>query len=126
MRVGRTGADEMRGLIHLWLEALWSSMRASIAPVTLAFAVILPASIITYTLDQQLILPALSVLLFIYAALTVMLAWWFGVERKSKGLTLWDISGGLAMIGCAATIFGEPEQIVKLFEYLFQPQTRSR
>jgi hypothetical protein len=33
---------------------------------------------------------------------------------------LWDIAGAFTLVGCAAAIFSEPDQVVLLFEQLFE------
>jgi hypothetical protein len=35
---------------------------------------------------------------------------------NSANVTLWDIAGAFTMMGCAATIFSEPDQVALFFE----------
>jgi hypothetical protein len=59
-------------------------------------------------------LPALSILLFSGAALAAIVA-----HRNSENVenvTLWDIAGAFTMMGCAAAIFSEPDQVAQFFE----------
>jgi hypothetical protein len=39
---------------------------------------------------------------------------------------LWDVAGGLVLTGCAASVFGEPENAALLFEHLFERQPESQ
>lgn len=116
----------MRGSIESWIKTALDPTPSNVMLAILSFAVVLPAYLIIQVLEPALVLPALSVLLFSGAAIAVLLAWSFSVERRSKNLTLWDVAGGLAMTGCAAAIFGEPEQVVQLFEYLFEGEPSSQ
>ncbi len=86
--------------------------------LTLLLAVL--ASLIVRALEPNLVLPAFSVLLFLGAALTVLLAVFIKAARNLKELTLWDIAGGFAITGCAASVFSEPDQVTLLFEHLFE------
>jgi len=37
-------------------------------------------------------------------------------RMNSENVTLWDIAGAFTMMGCAATIFSEPDQVALFFE----------
>ncbi|MBX9710056.1 MAG: hypothetical protein K2X60_03405 [Xanthobacteraceae bacterium] len=90
----------------------------ALALLTLALAV--PAGLILRSLEADLVLPAFSVLLFCGAALAVLFASFMRSARNLQGLTLWDIAGGLAITGCAASALSEPDQVTQLFEHLFE------
>jgi len=38
------------------------------------------------------------------------------VQENTANVTLWDFAGAFTLIGCAATIFGEPDQAALFFE----------
>lgn len=91
--------------------------------IALSFTVAVPAFFIVYALEQRLVLPALSVLFFGAAALASVIALSTRARRNTENLNLWDIAGGLVITGCAASVMGEPEQVVQLFEHLFERRT---
>jgi hypothetical protein len=73
-----------------------------------------PAFRMIRLLEPGLVLPALSILLFSDAAIAAVLA-----HRNSENvenITLWDIAGAFTMMGCAAAIFSEPDQVAQFFE----------
>jgi hypothetical protein len=73
-----------------------------------------PAFQMIRLLEPGLVLPALSILLFSGAALAAIVA-----HRNSENVenvTLWDIAGAFTMMGCAAAIFSEPDQVAQFFE----------
>jgi hypothetical protein len=70
-----------------------------------------PAFLMIRLLEPGLVLPAFSLLLFADAAIAVIVA-----RRTSRNLTLWDIAGAFTLMGCAAAIFSEPDQVALLFE----------
>jgi hypothetical protein len=73
-----------------------------------------PALQMIRLLEPGLVLPALSILLFSDAAIAAVLA-----RRNSENvenITLWDIAGAFTMMGCAAAIFSEPDQVAQFFE----------
>ena len=88
--------------------------------IALSFAVALPAFFIVYSLEQHLVLPALSVLFFGTAALAAIMAFSIKAKKNTETLNLWDIAGVLVITGCAASVMGEPEQVAQLFEHLFE------
>ena len=70
----------------------------------------LPAVLALHLLEPGLVLPAFSVLLFVEAAFAVIAARLLHVPGQAEGITLWDLAGGFTLIGCAAAMFGEPDQ----------------
>jgi len=82
-----------------WILALLSML---IAP---------PAFLMIRLLEPELVLPAFSILLFSDAAIAALAA-----RINSENVTLWDIAGAFTMMGCAATIFSEPDQVAMFFE----------
>jgi len=67
-------------------------------------------------LEPGLALPAFSILLFAEVAIAAIVAGSIHVRRNSDNLTVWDIAGAFTMMGCAATIFSEPDQAAQFFE----------
>jgi hypothetical protein len=47
-------------------------------------------------------------------------------RRNSENVTLWDIAGAFIMMGCAAMIFNEPDQVVRFFEQLLEQHPHTR
>ncbi|RTE88601.1 MULTISPECIES: hypothetical protein [Bradyrhizobium] len=70
----------------------------------------LPAVLALHLLEPQLVLPAFSALLFVEAAFAVIAARLIHIPDNSDDITLWDFAGGFTLIGCAAAVFGEPDQ----------------
>lgn len=96
-------------------------------PLTiLSIGLAVPAFFIVRELQPQLVLPAMSLLLFTAAVLTALFAFSISVERNSENLTLWDVAGGLALTGCAAAILGEPDQVAHMFEHVFERKSESK
>jgi len=82
-----------------WILALLSMLIAT------------PAFLMIRLLEPELVLPAFSILLFSDAAIAAIVA-----RRNSENVTLWDIAGAFTMMGCAAAIFSEPDQVALFFE----------
>jgi hypothetical protein len=79
-----------------------------------------PASLTIRLVEPGLVLHALSILFFSYATIAAIVARSTHAHRNSENITLWDIAGALTLMGCAATIFSEPDQVALLFEQLFE------
>jgi hypothetical protein len=77
-----------------------------------------PAFLIIHLLEPGLILPALSILLFSYAAIVAIAAYSIHADWNSENVTLWNISGAFTMMGCATAILSEPDQVAQFFEPL--------
>ncbi len=75
-----------------------------------------PAVLMIRTLEPELVLPTLSILLFAEAAIAAIMARLIHVQENTANVTLWDFAGAFTLIGCAATIFGEPDQAALFFE----------
>ena len=72
----------------------------------LSVLIAVPAFLMIGVLEPGLVLPAFSILVFAETA----------IAARSEGVTLWDIAGAFTMMGCAAAIFSEPDQVAQLFE----------
>jgi hypothetical protein len=75
-----------------------------------------PAFLMIRVLEPGLVLPAFSILLFAEAAIAAIVASSIHVHGHSDNLTVWDIAGAFTMLGCAAAIFSEPDQVAQFFE----------
>ena len=79
-----------------------------------------PALLMIHLLESELVLPALSILLFSGAMIAALFARTDSENVALKNVTLWDVAGAFTMMGCAAAIFSEPDQVALFFE----PRTR--
>lgn len=79
-----------------------------------------PAFLMIRLLEPGFVLPAFSILLFSDAAIAAIVARAIHVRRISENVTLWDIAGAFTLLGCAAAIFSEPDQVVRLFDHLVE------
>jgi hypothetical protein len=87
----------------------------------LSLLIAAPAFLIIRLLEPELVLPALSILLFTDAAIAALVA-----RRSRRNIMLWDIAGAFTLMGCAAAIFGEPDQVALLFESSIEPRPDAR
>ncbi|MBR0860355.1 hypothetical protein [Bradyrhizobium liaoningense] len=76
----------------------------------------LPAVLALHLLEPELVLPVFSALLFVEAAFAVIAARLIHVPESADNITLWDLAGGFTLIGCAAAVFGEPDQAALFLE----------
>ena len=99
-----------------WTNRNAPSREAFCICAVLSILVAAPAFLMILLLDSQLVLPALSILFFSDAMITAVLAWAKSGNATLENVTLWDVAGALTMLGCAAAILGEPDQVALLFE----------
>ena len=86
----------------------------------------LPAVLSVHLLEPELVLPAFSILLFIEAGFAVIAARVNHLPDTADGITLWDLAGGFTLIGCAAAVFGEPDQAALFLTEQGDPRSASR
>lgn len=85
-----------------------------------------PAILMIRVLEPEFVLPAFSILLFVEAAIAAALARLIHVQEHSANATLWDFAGAFTLMGCAAAILGEPDEVALFFEEQIEqlPDTR--
>jgi hypothetical protein len=62
----------------------------------------------------SLLLPAISLACFVSAAVVALAAWCLSSDRFSNGITLWDVSGAYAFIGCATSMLSNPHAVLAI------------
>jgi len=94
--------------------------RAALKPVallaSLAVATVVPLLLLASLLPRPMVLPALSLAALGCAALLALMAYWRRAPRHVDGITLWDLSGAVALIGFAAGMLSSPDQILYFFD----------
>jgi hypothetical protein len=100
-----------------WTKRKAASRESFCILALLSVLIAAPAFLIIRLLEPELVLPALSILFFSDAAIAAIVA-----RRNSENVMLWDIAGAFTMMGCAAAIFSEPDQVALFFERLLEPQ----
>lgn len=86
----------------------------------------LPAVLALHLLEPELVLPAFSLVLFVEAAFAVILARLMPVPDTVDSISFWDLAGGFTLIGCAAAVFGEPDQAVLFLTEQGAPRPAAR
>ena len=88
-------------------------------PTVFAIAVLATFAVLAIaaaTQPRDIVLPLLSTLLFVMAALVALLAW---THRRAFGqdqVTYWDVAGALTLIGICAAATIEPDQMVRFLQ----------
>src|SRR5216684_777131 len=106
--------NEMIASYASWIKRNAPSRESFCILALLSMLIAAPAFLMIRLLEPGLVLPAFSILLFSDAAIAAVVA-----HRNSKNVenvTLWDIAGAFTMMGCAAAIFSEPDQVAQFFE----------
>jgi hypothetical protein len=94
-----------------WIKRNAPSQQSFCMLALLSMLIAAPALLMIRLLEPELVLPAFSILLFSDAVIAAIVA-----RMNSANVTLWDIAGAFTMMGCAATIFSEPDQVALFFE----------
>jgi hypothetical protein len=89
-------------------------LRPHVTLVALTLLAAIPIILAALLVPRPLVLPALSVVAIGVSGLTALAAWAFRAQRSTEHVSLWDISGALALIGCAAATLSKPESVLQL------------
>jgi hypothetical protein len=89
-------------------------LKPHVTLVALTVLAATPIIIAALLIPKPLILPALSLVAIGASGLTALAAWACRVRRSGDRVTLWDISGAFALIGCAAATLSKPESVLQL------------
>ena len=103
-----------------WIKRNVPSLESLGTLALLSVLIAAPAFLMIRLLEPGVVLPAFSMLLFSDSAIAAIVARAIHARRNSENVTLWDIAGAFTLMGCAATIFSEPDQVALLFEQLFE------
>jgi len=113
--------------------ALWKSERSSLPLFTLSapsryldlatFAAIGAAFalLLTWFIPLPLVLPVLGVASFFIACIAALSAHYAGVDRRTPGMTLWDVAGACTLIWLGAGVIGGSKHVVQLLDRLAAP-----
>ena len=83
------------------------------ATVVVTFAALAAAAA---TLPRDAIMPAVSLLFFMFAGITALAAWHLGQTPRHRALSYWDVAGALTLFGICAGTLTEPDRLVRLIE----------
>jgi hypothetical protein len=78
---------------------------------------LLPLGLCVLLAPRPLVLPIFTLTAFALAGLAALVAWRRRERRNVPGVTLWDLSGALVLLGGAAVMFSSPENVLQLFGY---------
>jgi hypothetical protein len=109
---------------------LWKTERAFSPPLTagarsrnldmasLAVIVAAPAILLLWLIPLPLVLPVLSIVSFMIAGIIAIIAHYCGIDRRSPGVSAWDVAALFTVIWIGAGMIGGAKQFVELFERL--------
>jgi hypothetical protein len=87
-----------------WRHATWAVLMSALAIPPVCFSLLAKTS---------LLLPLISLIALVSAAVIAFGAWCLSSDRDGAGITLWDISGAYAFIGFAAGMLSDPQQVLE-------------
>lgn len=103
---------DRRTLHRSWPHDLAAGLLPHLRLVGLVFLAAAPLVVVAALVPRPLFLPSLTLAAVAAAAAAAVAAWWFGSRRHGNTVTLWDIAGAFALIGCAAAMLSEPETVL--------------
>ena len=100
---------------------LLQHLKPSATLVELIVLVAVPAILLAAFAPRPLFLPVLSLAALGVAGLAALLAWVGKAEWRGNNVTMWEIAGAFAFVGCAAAAFSETETVLQLFGHAVVP-----
>lgn len=111
-----------RGNLHRsWPHGLPSGFVPHLRLGGLVLLAAAPLLAVAALVPRALFLPSISLTAIAAAATVSFAAWWFGSRRHSNTITLWDVAGACALIGCAAAMLSEPEVVLNTIGKTSEP-----
>lgn len=101
----------LAGLRDRGLTALPPHLALSVLVLLAAAPIVLVAALV----PRALVLPSLSIAAIVIAMTVGAVAWWRKAQRQTANVTLWDVAGAFMLIGCAAAMMSEPENVLQVF-----------
>ena len=86
-----------------------------VSPAVLLLAAAIPPIGFIQLVRTAPVLPSMSVIALVSAAIVAFAAWCMSSDRNSTSISLWDVSGGYAVIGFAAGMLSDPEQVMEFW-----------
>jgi hypothetical protein len=105
------GRRSLRGSV---IESVMQFVRpqATLAAMTLLAAA--PIVLVAVFVPRPLVLPVVSLVALAAAGLAALLAWLIRAKQRTNTITTWDVAGACALIGCAAAMLSDPENVLNL------------
>jgi hypothetical protein len=75
----------------------------------------LPLVLVAAHVPSHLLLPGVALLAFSLAAIAAAGGWLLRAERGGDQVTIFDLAGACVLIGIAAGVFSEPNQVSQFF-----------
>jgi hypothetical protein len=77
-----------------------------------------PGLLLLWLVPLPLLLPILSIMSFVVAAVAALVAHYSGIDRHAPGVSAWDIAAVFTLIWIGAGMMGGAKQFVELFDRL--------
>lgn len=100
-----------RSAVALAAHAEWPHAAA----VVLLSAIAVPLISLPVVVRTPLVLPSMSVIALASAAIIALAAWCVSSDRRSVGISLWDVSGAYAFLGFAAGMLSDPQAVLEFW-----------
>jgi hypothetical protein len=92
------------------------NLRQSLAPHAAVVALAAPPVLLLASVTQPAhLLPVLGIAAMAAGGVVALLGWGRGERWDKDHISLWDISGALVFLGCAASMLSEPENVLQMF-----------
>jgi hypothetical protein len=120
------GALSEQLMAHHWTpRGLHGRGIAALTPYFLVSVLaLLPAAsfaLVAALVPRAAVLPALSLVAIAIAVMAATAAWWRKANRDAATITLWDVAGAFMLIGFAAAIMSQPENLMQVFGHTDKP-----
>jgi hypothetical protein len=102
----RLGQSERRALNFIKVQATLA---------TIATAIVAPLFLLVSLVPQAPVMPVLCLLATASSLGIAAFAWWRGATSKRDRVSIWDVAGALQLVGVAAGMLSEPDQVLRLF-----------
>lgn len=89
--------------------------------IVMSLLAAMPIAFIASVVPRALVLPVFTLAALAVAATLALAAKMSGARWDGDAVTLWDAAGAFVLLGCAAAIFSQPENVSHWFGHSIVP-----
>jgi hypothetical protein len=106
--------DSRRTLRGSTTEAVLQFLKPHVKLGGLTLLAATPLAVVAMLVPQPLVLPVVSLAAIAAGGLAALIAWLIRAKRRGNTITSWDVAGACVLIGCAAAMLSDPENVLNL------------
>jgi len=101
----------LRGMGRRAIVAIHPQLALAMLALLVAASIVLAMAVV----PRAVVLPVLGAVAIALGLALGGIAWLRKATRRAATVTLWDVAGACVLIGCAAAMLAQPENVLQVF-----------